>query len=119
MSFADNFRFLAAFQLLDEHNTMAFRYWETILFDEDGEWISERRQDSEILGEVIGEMALAIHDMLRAKIYAPEAKPELGEDEARNIFIAGWIAGFKHEDQDDAWVECRNLLAAQKKGQNG
>ena len=32
-------RFLAAFQLLDEHNTMAFNYWETVLFTEEGEWI--------------------------------------------------------------------------------
>jgi len=31
--------FLAAFQLLDEHNVMAFNYWETVLFDEEGEWI--------------------------------------------------------------------------------
>lgn len=31
--------FLAAFQLLDEHNAMAFNYWETILFNEEGEWI--------------------------------------------------------------------------------
>jgi hypothetical protein len=31
--------FLAAFRLLDEHNTMAFDYWETVLFTEEGEWI--------------------------------------------------------------------------------
>lgn len=50
---------------------------------------------------------------------APEVKPELNEDEAHKIFKSGWLAGFKHEDQDDAWVECRKLLAAQKGGQNG
>ena len=31
--------FLAAFQLLDEHNVMAFNYWQSFLFDEEGEWI--------------------------------------------------------------------------------
>lgn len=31
--------FLAAFQLLDEHNVTAFKYWENVIFDEDGEWI--------------------------------------------------------------------------------
>jgi hypothetical protein len=46
MSFADNF--LAAFQLLDEHNTMAFNYWETILFDEDGEWIEKEMTEANL-----------------------------------------------------------------------
>lgn len=31
--------FLAAFQLLDEHNVMAFNYWESQLFTEEGDWI--------------------------------------------------------------------------------
>ena len=35
-------RFLAAFQLLDEHNVMAFNYWETVLFTEEGEWIEDQ-----------------------------------------------------------------------------
>jgi hypothetical protein len=35
-------RFLAAFQLLDEHNTMAFNYWETVLFTEEGDWIEDQ-----------------------------------------------------------------------------
>lgn len=34
----DKDRFLAAFQLLDEHNVMAFNYWESLIFDEEGEW---------------------------------------------------------------------------------
>ena len=35
-------RFLAAFQLLDEHNVNAYNYWTTILFDEEGEWIEDQ-----------------------------------------------------------------------------
>jgi hypothetical protein len=31
--------FLAAFRLLDEHNAMAFDYWQNELFTEEGEWI--------------------------------------------------------------------------------
>jgi hypothetical protein len=46
MQSADNF--LAAFQLLDEHNTMAFNYWETILFDEDGEWIEKEMTEANL-----------------------------------------------------------------------
>ena len=61
----------------------------------------------------------SIGDSLSPVASAPEAKPELSEDEARKIFVSGYIAGFNHEDQDEAWVECRKLLAAQKVGQNG
>lgn len=40
--------FLAAFQLLDEHNVMAFNYWETILFTEEGEWIDAELTESNL-----------------------------------------------------------------------
>jgi len=46
MQSANNF--LAAFRLLDEHNTMAFGYWETVLFDEDGEWIEKEMTESNL-----------------------------------------------------------------------
>ena len=48
MNYADNFLFLAAFRLLDEHNTNAFRYWGTILFDEDGEWIEKEMTEANL-----------------------------------------------------------------------
>jgi hypothetical protein len=40
--------FLAAFRLLDEHNVMAFNYWETVLFDEEGEWIESEVTESNL-----------------------------------------------------------------------
>ena len=40
--------FLAAFRLLDEHSAMAFNYWETVLFDEDGEWIESEVTESNL-----------------------------------------------------------------------
>ena len=46
MQSADNF--LAAFRLLDEHNAMAFDYWETILLTEDGEWIESEMTESNL-----------------------------------------------------------------------
>ena len=46
MQSADNF--LAAFRLLDEHNAMAFDYWETTLFTEDGEWIESEMTESNL-----------------------------------------------------------------------
>ena len=64
MQYADNF--LAALQLLDEHNTNAFRYWETILFDEDGEWIEKEMTEANLfsmrmdlacaMGVILGEV---------------------------------------------------------------
>ncbi len=46
MQSANNF--LAAFRLLDEHNAMAFDYWETILFTEDGEWIEREMTEANL-----------------------------------------------------------------------
>jgi hypothetical protein len=46
MQLANNF--LAAFRLLDEHNAMAFDYWETVLFTEDGEWIESEMTESNL-----------------------------------------------------------------------
>lgn len=46
MQSANNF--LAAFRLLDEHNAMAFDYWQTILFTEDGEWIEKEMTESNL-----------------------------------------------------------------------
>ena len=46
MQSANNF--LAAFRLLDDHNAMAFDYWETILFTEDGEWIESEMTESNL-----------------------------------------------------------------------
>lgn len=40
--------FLAAFQLLDEWNTMAFNYWQCILFDEEGEWIESELTENNL-----------------------------------------------------------------------
>lgn len=41
-------RFLNAFQLLDEHNVMAYNYWTTVIFDEEGEWIEEQLTDTNL-----------------------------------------------------------------------